>query len=525
MTSRSVHNIDIVKRATERVESWDRQIGEPVPRERSTARFVNVGRRAGGIALFALLLLTKAATRLRISSVALKLARAALAFDDGQARAHWELAKLLLQERRGRQGTASTSFDRELLANLRVSSQSGDGDIGPAAAIAYAEELYRTARYSEALDTIDSLPAAAPRRLRLLRTKANSLLAIGRIAESVALYEELAAAEGGDESLKTRLDLLTPLTGSPSATVAPENGGASILIGLGGGIGDMLHVSPALRNIARRTGERVDVLVMPDHPGAEFLACNPEWVNRVWIPSPDVLNRRYETVLLTHSFGPLRFPFNADRTMASDAWRQFRPGQLNETLFNFEAVRHLLGIDYTAADLDGYFAGNLRYSRPGEVLVGVNSGSKPGRWMSKRWPHFPQLARRLAARGLRVASFGSKDEYVDGTEDCTGGTVEQMSRAMLACTHFVSNDSGPMHIANALGIPVLAIFAPTDPFTHLPLRASTRALAAGTRCAPCEVKNHRYFASGQCRCVAEVTPAEVERELLQMIGGVSMSEG
>jgi ADP-heptose:LPS heptosyltransferase len=278
----------------------------------------------------------------------------------------------------------------------------------------------------------------------------------------------------------------------------------------------MLHAGPAIRNIARRSGERVDVLVLADHEGAEFLARNSECVNRVWVPSPEVLVRRYRTVFLTHSFGPMRFPLRADRIHASRDWRTFRPGVLNETLFNLEAAKHLLGIEWENADAEEYFAGDLAYRRPAKRLVGFHAGSKGGRWLSKRWPHFSELASRLAARGVRVASFGTADEYVEGTGNRTGGTVEQMCRSMLDCTHFVSNDSGPMHIANALGIPALALFAPTDVLTHLPLRRSTVALSLAKRCSPCEVKGHKYFASGLCRCVGEISVSEVEEKLIAM---------
>jgi ADP-heptose:LPS heptosyltransferase len=191
---------------------------------------------------------------------------------------------------------------------------------------------------------------------------------------------------------------------------------------------------------------------------------------------------------------------------------------MHETIFNLEAAKRLLRIEYKEDDATAYFIGDLKYRTPARILVGMHAGSKSGRWLSKRWPYFRELAAELSARGVRVASFGAADEYVGGTEDRTGGTIEEMSRSVLECTHFVSNDSGPMHIASALGIPVLGIFAPTDPMTHLPLRRTTVALTLQKRCAPCEVKNHGYFASGGCQCVAEITVREVTEMLISMIG-------
>jgi ADP-heptose:LPS heptosyltransferase len=216
-------------------------------------------------------------------------------------------------------------------------------------------------------------------------------------------------------------------------------------------------------------------------------------------------------------FGNLRLPFRAERVLISRSWRLFRAGHLNETIFNLETAQALLGIPYGREDATHYFAGELAWSPRAAPVVGFHAGSKAGRWLCKRWPHFAELAERLTARGLAVASFGTPDEYVEGSENRTGGSIEEMSRAMLDCSVFVSNDSGPMHIASAMGMPTLALYAPTDPLTHLPLAPNVTALALEKSCAPCEVKDHAHFATGACRCVGEISVAAVEQKVLQLL--------
>ena len=80
---------------------------------------------------------------------------------------------------------------------------------------------------------------------------------------------------------------------------------------------------------------------------------------------------------------------------------------------------------------------------------------------------------------------------------------------MLECSHFVANDSGVMNIANALGIPTLALFAPTNARTRLPLRDSSEAIVLEKDCAPCEIKDPKGFARGHCRCMGDIA-IEVE---------------
>ena len=91
-------------------------------------------------------------------------------------------------------------------------------------------------------------------------------------------------------------------------------------------------------------------------------------------------------------------------------------------------------------------------------------------------------------------------------------------RRVLDCSHFVSNDSGVMNIANALGIPLLALFAPTNVETRLPLGGATQAIVLEKDCAPCELKDPEAFTKGQCICMAEIGVDRVEARLLERIG-------
>lgn len=213
----------------------------------------------------------------------------------------------------------------------------------------------------------------------------------------------------------------------------------------------------------------------------------------------------------------MRVAFNSDNVIWAADWREYRPIEEHETRYNLDAAKDLLKIPYRDDDLTGYFCGDLEYQQPSETLVGFHAGSKTGRWIVKRWPHFAELAARLTERGIRVASFGTADEYVEGTENRTGATIEAMCRSMLDCSHFVSNDSGVMNIANALGIPMLALFAPTNDRTRLPLGPASQAIALDKDCAPCELKDPEGFGMGQCRCMEDITVDEVEARLLAMM--------
>jgi ADP-heptose:LPS heptosyltransferase len=122
---------------------------------------------------------------------------------------------------------------------------------------------------------------------------------------------------------------------------------------------------------------------------------------------------------------------------------------------------------------------------------------------------------------LRVASFGSADEYVPGTLDLTGGSVEEMAARMMDCGAFVSNDSGVMNIANALRIPLVAIFGPTEARTRGPLGQTSFSVTLRKSCAPCELagRNGPFF-KGSCRCIADIPTGVVEQAVLDVMAEI-----
>ncbi|UPY36957.1 glycosyltransferase family 9 protein [Sediminicoccus sp. KRV36] len=293
-----------------------------------------------------------------------------------------------------------------------------------------------------------------------------------------------------------------------------------VLVAVGSGIGNVIHTTPLLRNLARRLGRPVDVVVAGDSPGALAVVANSAHVRHVFPLTDIVLRRRYALVFVLQSFGSLVPEFSAERVVHSREWDVFDASHaLHEAEFNLASASALLGIPYDAEDVRACQMGELhRQVPPPRLLVGLHAGSKGGIWAAKRWPYFEELAQRLLARGIAVASFGTPEEHVPGTEDRTGGTVEEMARAMRDCSAFLANDSGVMNIANALGLPLVALFAPTAPRTRGPLGAQSVIIALDKPCAPCELAGpDGAFRQLRCRCISEITVEQVEAALLERL--------
>lgn len=128
-------------------------------------------------------------------------------------------------------------------------------------------------------------------------------------------------------------------------------------------------------------------------------------------------------------------------------------------------------------------------------LVGMFPGAAYG--PSKRWSpeRFAEVGRRLVeSHGARVVLFGSHaDAEVCGrvaqglgnraVDLCAKTDLRKLAGALSLCRLVVANDSGGMHLAAALGIPVVAIFGITDPRKTGPMGELCRVLTArGARC-------------------------------------------
>ncbi len=154
---------------------------------------------------------------------------------------------------------------------------------------------------------------------------------------------------------------------------------------------------------------------------------------------------------------------------------------------------------------------------PGEYVVGINPGATYG--SAKRWypERFAAVADTLAGRwGAKIVLTGGSGEAGIAADiartmsapvlDLAGKTgVRELMAVIKRCNFFVTNDSGPMHIAAAFGVPLVAVFGSTDSSTTYPLAEHAVLVREQVDCAPCM---KRECPTDHC-CMTAVTPAMV----------------
>jgi heptosyltransferase II len=149
-------------------------------------------------------------------------------------------------------------------------------------------------------------------------------------------------------------------------------------------------------------------------------------------------------------------------------------------------------------------------------------------WGSKRWPYYADLARHLAERHAVVVVGGAEDAELGNeivravaptgrraVNACGKLTLRQSAALIGKAALLVTNDSAPLHLATAMGTPIVALFGPTvTEFGFGPLGPGDVALGMdGLLCRPCSPHGPPQCPLGHHRCMREVTVQAVTRAI------------
>lgn len=163
-----------------------------------------------------------------------------------------------------------------------------------------------------------------------------------------------------------------------------------------------------------------------------------------------------------------------------------------------------------------------------DVVLGVNPGSTYGtakRWLPERFAETTDRLVRdcgsgnvraviIGARGEESLAYGIAERMQAKPVILAGQTsIRELMAAVKRCSLFLTNDTGPMHIAAAFGVPVVAIFGPTDSRTTSPFGAGHAIIRHPVECSPCLLR--------ECpidhRCMTGVTVEEVYAVAVQKL--------
>ena len=160
---------------------------------------------------------------------------------------------------------------------------------------------------------------------------------------------------------------------------------------------------------------------------------------------------------------------------------------------------------------------NTEWLTADQKVIGININASK-RWLTKCWPkgHIAKLCEELGLRNMRVVITGTQDDAAEANSlilmvkntkiinACAKTTVNQLACLIKRCSLYISADSSPLHIAAAMGVPVIAFFGPTDPARHMPPAKNSLVIRRDLPCSPCYKPKCRHN-----KCMNLITVEEV----------------
>jgi heptosyltransferase-2 len=189
----------------------------------------------------------------------------------------------------------------------------------------------------------------------------------------------------------------------------------------------------------------------------------------------------------------------------------------------------------TAADQQQELRARLQL-HPQRPVLGLCPGAEFG--PAKQWPasHYAALAQHYIGQGWQVVALGSArdqasaaairdvltDQAANHYRDATGSTSLIDAVDLLAlCRAVVSNDSGLMHIAAAVGSALVAVYGSTSPAFTPPLADRVAVAAIDLPCRPCF---QRQCPLGHLNCLVQLGPDLVIRQLDGLLSALEARE-
>jgi heptosyltransferase-2 len=336
---------------------------------------------------------------------------------------------------------------------------------------------------------------------------------------------------------------------------APQN----ILVRMPNWIGDFVMATPVLTDL-RRAFPKATITAMCRAPLSDllqedesideifrFTKVSNEFTRR---EERDIIAKmrmgRYDTgILLTNSFSSAWWFFQGKVKRRIGYGAHFRSWLLSDALSFPKEKEHLvdtykrvlspLGIPHSTTaprlfvtEQEVEKAKQLLFQRgyvAGKKLIGINPGAAYG--SAKCWP--PERFRALAMRLLQESDayllfFGDASscslvkkitqELPEKVIDLAGVTsLRELVCIIKECNVLLTNDSGPMHIAAALNVPLVALFGSTDDEVTGPYGQKQSVINKRVSCSPC----FKRVCPIDFPCMKEITIEEVVERVLQNV--------
>ena len=300
----------------------------------------------------------------------------------------------------------------------------------------------------------------------------------------------------------------------------------------GNGLGNMVMLMPALAAMSTLTETGKIDIVLDDRwrdmrrPAVEEILFNWKVIDRVisW-PRETFDPREYDLWYYSgHGNGSCQivdlFIQKLRYVVAKPSWRGSKMHESN----HYMEVAYAQGYEGPVPEVNFPLADGPILDLP-HPIIGICNGWFRGTkyWEKKGWPHFERLSSvlKMYFPGGALVGVGLEGELPTGTRlDADYGgklTILQTAKVISQIDLLITTDTGNMHIADTLDVPLIALFGPTLTTKNRPIGKRSHVLTASMECVPCQ--DTRAFSSCEkAICMEEIKPGDVmavAREMLR----------
>ncbi|MCK9597693.1 MAG: glycosyltransferase family 9 protein [Sphaerochaeta sp.] len=297
------------------------------------------------------------------------------------------------------------------------------------------------------------------------------------------------------------------------------------------GIGNLVMMMPAMQAVASLTDdEKIDVVLGDWHDNRKpaIMEILDTWpvVDKVFVPPYKFNPNRYD--LWFHSYhGSNTEVVNVfkhkmtHKPVAKPAWKSSMMHEVD----HYMEIAYAMGYQGPVPRIDFPVSSNPDLSELKRPIIGICNGYfNVGYWEKKAWPNFAQFV-EVAKRyfGGTVVGIGSMGELtgvgLDEQMDFSGrATILQTSKIISQMDVLVTSDTGNMHIADAMNVPVVTLFGSTLISKNGPRGDKAMILSSGVECAPCQ-DTGRFYTCKDYVCMRSINVGDVVSVVRHKLSG------
>ncbi len=337
-----------------------------------------------------------------------------------------------------------------------------------------------------------------------------------KIYDAIAVFKKCLTIEPSLSKARVKLEECYKIINSESV----KDNYKKILIVMDEGIGNMVMLTPALRAIKHQLPE-CRITVLGKQPSVQIVD-GWDLIEKV-LTEPD--DDQYDVGFFSIWSGNYKQKFGEKiKSQCSEVYNiELDNIDMHEAEHHLKIAKYFGYEGNTPEPFCMTKEVNIQLSANKKIAVLSDTTLNNNAWERKRWPYYKELARKLIDIGYAVVLIGGKEElnrfipsqWPSQIINCLDKyNIQETAWLLKKCDMFIGNDSGPAHIAAALGIPTFVFFGSTRISKNKPLGTDVTIVSKNLRCSPCQY-SPMWNECKDWKCMSQIIADDVLQTIIK----------